>query len=530
MGMPLCDNKKNQFLEASTTMELSNQNLYLSMLWCLIFIIIVLKLISTRSNKPNPPPCPPKLPFIGNLHQITGTLTQISLRSLSQKYGPLMLLHFGQIPTLVVSSANLVREMATTNDVVFSSRPSMTVARIFYYGCKDLSFSPYGEDWKYKRKLSIIEFLSSKKVRSFQLIREEEVANLVNKIPEACRKNIPVNLIKMLVATSGNIHCRCVFGHKYETLDGKSSRLEELVMDLMHHFGEFSFGDFFPSLWWMDFVTGLIPRMKANFRELEAFIDKEIQQHKGGKMNIENKDFVDCMLQLQHEDDTPNVGLSLPSIKTLILDMVAGGWETTSTAIEWVMAELMKNPEKMKKAQEEVRRVVGNKPKIEENDVNQMSYLRCVVKETMRLHPPGPLLLARKTDGSVKLGGYDIPPKTRVIVNAWAIQRDPDVWERPEEFTPERFENSEVDFKGQDFELIPFGFGRRVCPGILFSVASIEYTLVNLLYWFDWKLPDNNNGTKDESGKDIDISETKGMLAAMKLPLLLQPVPYCPKT
>ncbi|XP_054813216.1 phenylacetaldehyde oxime monooxygenase CYP71AN24-like [Prosopis cineraria] len=252
-------------------LELLNQNICLSILWCLIFTIILFKLISTRSNTLNLPPSPPELPIIGNLYQVIGTLPQISLRSISQKYG----LHFGQIPTVVVSSANLVREMTTTNDVIFSSRFSMTVGKIFYYGGKNASFSPSGEDWKYKRNISVVEFLNSKKARSFQLIREEEVANLVDKIREACMKNVPVNLIKMLVATSGNVLCRCVFGHTYDTLDGKSSRIEELTLDLMHHFGEFSFGDFFSSLWWIDYVTGLIPKMKANFKELEAIIDKE---------------------------------------------------------------------------------------------------------------------------------------------------------------------------------------------------------------------------------------------------------------
>ncbi|XP_028755501.1 cytochrome P450 71A1-like [Neltuma alba] len=155
-----------------------------------------------------------------------------------------------------------------------------------------------------------------------------------------------------------------------------------------------------------------------------------------------------------------------------------------------------------------------------------MSYLKCVVKESMRLHPPGPLLFPRQTSSTVKLVGYDIPPKTSVIINAWAIQRDPSQWEKPEEFIPERFENNEVDFKGQDFGLIPFGFGRRICPGILFSVAAIEYTLVNLLYWFDWKLPAHNNN--DDGKDDIDISEADGLLSPMKLSLHLQPIPYVP--
>ncbi|XP_028755504.1 cytochrome P450 71A1-like [Neltuma alba] len=494
--------------------------------------MIVFKLIIRRgNNKLNLPPCPPKLPIIGNLHQIGG-LSHRSLTFFSQKYGPLMLLQFGQIPTLVVSSANLVREMVTINDLAFSYRPSMTVPEIYFYGGKDVSLGPYGEDWRYKRKISVIEFLSLKKVRSFQFIREEEVSNMVNKIREACMKNnnVAVNLVRMVSATTWNINFRCVFGKQYETLDDKSNGFNEIVMKILTHFREFSFGDYFPSLWWMDFVTGLVPKVKANFREMDAFINHEIEQRKSGKKNTENKDFIDVLVQLQQDDDMPDVGLSLASIKTLITGMIIGGLEANATMVEWAMAELMRHPEKMKKAQEEVRRIAGKNNKsrkiIEENDVNQMSYLKCVVKEATRLHPPGPLLFPRQTNSStVKLGGYDIPPKTSVIINAWAIQRDPNLWEKPEEFIPERFENNDVDFKSQDFGLIPFGFGRRICPGILFSVATIEYTLVNLLYWFDWKLPAHNN----ENGKDdIDMNETDGLLSSMMLSLHLHPIPYVP--
>ncbi|XP_028755502.1 cytochrome P450 71A1-like [Neltuma alba] len=302
--------------------ELPNQNLCLSMLSCLIFtMIIVFKLISNRgSNKLNLPPCPPKLPIIGNLHQM-GTFSHRSLGSFSDKYGPLMLLQLGQIPTLVISSANIVREMVTNSDMAFSYRPLMTVAEIYFHGGKDVSFGPYGEDWRYKRKISVVEFLSLKKVRSFQFVREEEVSNLVNKIREACmKKNAPVNLVKMLNATTWNINFRCVFGRKYESLDDKSNRFGELVMKMLSHFREFSFGDYFPSLWWMDFVTGLVPKVKANFRELDAFVNHEIEQRKSEKRNTdEDKDFVDILVELQQDDDMPDIGLSLASIKTLII-------------------------------------------------------------------------------------------------------------------------------------------------------------------------------------------------------------------
>jgi len=200
--------------------------------------------------------------------------------------------------------------------------------------------------------------------------------------------------------------------------------------------------------------------------------------------------------------------------------MFAGGTDTTAVTAEWAMSELMRNPAIMKKAQEEVRKIVGHKSKIEESDISIMHYLKCIIKETLRLHPPAPLLAPRTTISSVKLRGYDIPAKTLVYVNAWAIHRDPNFWESPEEFTPERFENSQIDYKSQHFHYIPFGFGRRGCPGIYFGLALVEYFLANLLCWFDWKLPES------DEHKDIDMSEKFGLVVSRKIPLYLNPVTF----
>ncbi|KAF7838258.1 cytochrome P450 71A1-like [Senna tora] len=263
----------------------------------------------------------------------------------------------------------------------------------------------------------------------------------------------------------------------------------------------FSVGNFFPSLGWIDVVTGLIPKLKATIGDLDAIFDDVIAQHKSLKRNIEDvqrKDFVDILLQIQQEGSL-GFELTHDHIKAILMDMFVGGSDTSSTTMEWAMAELMKNPTKMKKVQEEVRRVVGHKSKVDGSDVKQMKYLEFVVKETLRLHPPGPLLLPRETRSSVKLRGYDIPSKISVLINAWTIQRDPQVWERAEEFIPERFENSEIDFKGQDFQFIPFGSGRKGCPGISFGVVMVEYVLANILYWFDWKLP--------STAQDMDMIE-----------------------
>ncbi|GMN52133.1 hypothetical protein TIFTF001_021283 [Ficus carica] len=204
-------------------------------------------------------------------------------------------------------------------------------------------------------------------------------------------------------------------------------------------------------------------------------------------------------------------------------DLFIAGVETTSTTMEWLMTELLRYPRVMKKAQEEIRRVVGEKGKVDMNDINQMDYLKNVVKEAMRLHPPAALLVPRETTTRVQLGGYDIPAKTRVIINAWAIHRHPDFWERPEEFIPERFENNPIHLNGPDFKLIPLGFGRRRCPGLAFGISSIEYLIANILYWFDWKLPHEAG-----SVENMDMTEAFGMTICKKFPLHVVPIPYSP--
>lgn len=201
-------------------------------------------------------------------------------------------------------------------------------------------------------------------------------------------------------------------------------------------------------------------------------------------------------------------------------DIFSAGSETSSTAVKWAMAEMLRNPRILKEAQAEVRRVFDRKGNVDEAGIHQLNYLKLVIKETLRLHPSAPLLLPRETRESCKINGYEIPLKTRVLVNAWAIGRDPRYWSDPETFYPERFLNKSIDFRGADFEYIPFGAGRRICPGITFALPNIELPLAQLLYHFDWKLP---NEMKPE---DLDMTEAFGVTVAMKKDLMLIPIPY----
>ena len=201
-------------------------------------------------------------------------------------------------------------------------------------------------------------------------------------------------------------------------------------------------------------------------------------------------------------------------------DIFVAGTDTSSATVEWAMAELIRQPELMKRAQDEVRGCVGSKGEVEESDLHQLHFLKCVIKETMRLHPPAPLLLPRETMQHFKLNGYDILPKTWMYVNAWAIGRDPNSWGRPHVFDPERFMHDSMEANGQDFKLIPFGEGRRICPGKNLGMLMVELVLANLLYSFDWHLPP---GMVKE---DISMEEAPGVTVHRKYALCLMATKY----
>lgn len=204
----------------------------------------------------------------------------------------------------------------------------------------------------------------------------------------------------------------------------------------------------------------------------------------------------------------------------LFQDIFSAGSETTSTALEWAMSELMKNPGNMKKAQDEVRKVYHGCGSVEESRLNELKYLQAVIKETLRLHPPVPLLIPRESSERSEINGYEIPAKSRVIVNAWAIGRDARYWPDAEKFNPERFLDSAVDYQGKDLKYIPFGAGRRMCPGISFGMVSVELILAQLLFHFDWKLPDGL------SNEELDMTELFALSVRRKNDLCLIPVPY----
>ncbi|CAN6727079.1 unnamed protein product [Malus baccata var. baccata] len=509
-----------------------------SFLICLPFLLLLplFLLLQKRKNVyKNPqqktlPPSPPKLPLIGNLHQL-GTPPHQSLHQLSIKYGPVMLLHLGRVPTLVISSAEAAKDALKTNDLHCCSRPSSAGARRLTYNYLDMAFSPYGDYWREIRKICVLELFSVKRVQSYRSIREEEVDEMVHSISASSSSGAPVDLTEKLFALTASIIFRIAYGTSFQGSKFEHAKnIDELIQDTEAMLGGMSGADCFPSWmgWVIDKVSGVHKEFDRISKELDGFFQQVIDDHlkPGRRVDDEqaHEDIVDVLLKIVKEQSECGAShLGHNNIKAVLLNLFLGGIDTGAITMVWAMAELAKNPKLMKKAQEEVRKCIGNKGKITETDTDQLQYLKMVIKETLRLHPPAPMLLPRETISHCKIQGYNIEPKTTVYINDWAIARDPEVWRDPEKFIPERFDGSSVDYKGQHFEFLPFGAGRRVCPGMYMGTTTVELGLANLLYWFDWILPD---GMKDE---DLDMEEASGSLSltvAKRTPLNLVPVKF----
>ncbi|XP_059455184.1 desmethyl-deoxy-podophyllotoxin synthase-like [Corylus avellana] len=463
------------------------------------------------------PPGPWKLPLIGNLHQLAfSSLPHRSMRDLAKKHGPIMQLQLGEVSAIIISSPDLAKQVLKTHDTAFANRPSALAAEVLSYGYSGIVFTPYGDYWRQIRKICVVELLSAKRVLSFRSVREEEACNLVESISLSGSGGFPINLSEKIFSFTNRIASRAAFGKKckYE------KEFISLVREGFSLSGGFNVPDLFPSLKFLAFLTGMKPALEKLHRKMDKILEDIIEEKMQTITTTKDDDIVDVLLQLR-ETGGVDFNITTNHIKAVTLDVVSGASETSATTIEWAMSELLRNPRAMEKAQAEVRRVFEGKRNIDETDIEKLDYLKFVVKETLRLHPPG-ALLPRESREKCELSGYMIPSNTKVVINVWAIGRDPEYWIDADCFRPERFHSSCIDFKGTKFEYIPFGDGKRICPGISFALATIELALSQLLYRFNWKLPN------DIKLEELDMSEFLGLSCKRNNDLHLVATPWIP--
>ncbi|WOL12150.1 hypothetical protein Cni_G20915 [Canna indica] len=486
----------------------------------ILVLTILLRAIAGRRRKLNLPPGPRQWPIIGNLNLINPSLPHRSLHALSQKYGPLMHLRFGSFPVVVGSSVDLAKFFLKTHDVSFVSRPKTAAGKYTTYNYTDITWSPYGPYWRQARKMCLVELFSAKRLESYEYIRVEEVRMLLRDLFRSAGS--PVLLKDYLTTVSLNVISRMVLGKKYldkategETVVVSPEEFKEMLDELFLLNGVLNIGDSIP---WLDFLDlqGYIKRMKKVSKKFDRFLEHVLDKHNERRRregsDFVAKDMVDVLLQLA---DDPNLEVKLErnGVKAFTQDMIAGGTESSAVTVEWAISELLKRPEILEKATEELDRVIGRERWVEEKDVHRLPYIEAIVKETMRMHPVAPMLVPRLSREHATYDGYDIPAGTRVLVNVWTIGRDPTIWEAPEEFRPERFIGSSIDVKGHDYELLPFGAGRRMCPGYSLGLKVIQVSLANLLHGFKWRLPP---GMKKE---DLSMEEIFGLSTPRKVPL-----------
>ncbi|XP_059283660.1 premnaspirodiene oxygenase-like [Lycium ferocissimum] len=492
----------------------------ISFLLCMSFLFLLVQ--KWRKSKTLLPPGPWRLPIIGSVHHLTSGLPHRVLKNLSQKYGPIMYLQLGEVPTVVVSSSHMAKKILKTHDHVLASRPETMMGKIICYNCKDIAFSPYGDYWRHMRKLTVLELLSAKMVKSFSPIRQDELSNLLSSIRSMDLES-PINLAEKLLWFMNAATCRSAFGNVCKD----QNELIKLIHQAQSLSGGFELADLFPSKKFLHGLSGMESKLMKARNKIDVVLDNIINVHRenhtngrscNGESGVEN--LVDVFLRVMERGEFP-VSLTNDNIKAVILDMFVAGSDTSSSTVIWALSELMRSPSVMEKAQAEVREVFKRKKTCnDDTDLEKLNYLKLVVKETLRLHPPTPLLVPRECREETQIDGFTIPLKSKVMVNVWAIGRDPESWEDPECFIPERFENNSIEFNGNHFQFLPFGAGRRICPGIQFGLALITLPLAHLLCNFDWTLPEGINA------RDLDMTEANGISARRENDLYLIATPY----
>ncbi|OIV94825.1 hypothetical protein TanjilG_22022 [Lupinus angustifolius] len=518
----------DSLLKTQTIYNVELEPLHMAVLLFIVplILLLVLGLLSRIRRRLPYPPGPKGLPIIGNMLMMD-QLTHRGLANIAKKYGGIFHLRMGFLHMVTISDAEAARQVLQVQDNIFSNRPATIAISYLTYDRADMAFAHYGPFWRQMRKLCVMKLFSRKRAESWQSVRDE-VDTVVRTV--VANTGNPVNIGELVFNLTKNIIYRSAFGSSSQ--EGQDEFIG-ILQEFSKLFGAFNIADFIPYLGGID-PQGLSTRLVKARGSLDSFIDKIVDEHivkkKNKSENVcggdEETDMVDELLAFYSEEagvnqfDGPphtSINLTKDNIKAIIMDVMFGGTETVASAIEWTMAELMRSPHDLKIVQQELTDVVGLARRVEEPDFDKLTYLKCVIKETLRLHPPIPLLL-HETAEDTAVNGYFVPKKSRVMINAWAIGRDKNCWDEPEVFKPARFLKLGVaDFKGSNFEFIPFGSGRRSCPGMQLGLYALESAVAHLLHCFTWELPDGMKAI------EMDMSDVFGLTAPLASRLIAVP-------
>ncbi|PON54237.1 Cytochrome P450, E-class, group I [Parasponia andersonii] len=471
----------------------------------------------------NIPPTPLlSLPVLGHLYLLKTPLQRTFAR-LSDRYGPILFLQLGSRPVVIVSSPSTAEECLTKNDISFANRPRTSVGRILGYNNTSLVWASYGDHWRNLRRISSLELLSTHRLHALSDIRRDEVRLLIKRLAADEEKRLDdfrvFDAKTTFVKLTLNIMMRMIAGKRYYDNDAADleevKRFLEFQAEITRIGRKFNLADFLPFIRFMGGSRALERDMAEVQRKRDGFIQSLIEQHKR-KMEIDpncrssskegdRKTLIEVLLSLQQAEPeyyTDEI------IRSLMLVQLLAGTETTVNTMEWALSLLLNHPEVLRKAQAEIDERVGNTRLVDESDLPQLPYLQSVITETLRKYPPVPTLLPHESSEDCWVGGYRVPRGTMLLINAWGIQNDPKVWVDPEGFRPERF--MEIGGPRDGFRSLPFGSGRRGCPGEGLAMRVVGLTLGSLVQCFDWERP---------SEKMTDMTEGVGIILSKAIPL-----------
>ncbi|RWR79062.1 trans-cinnamate 4-monooxygenase [Cinnamomum micranthum f. kanehirae] len=480
-------------------------------LFALFFSVVVAIVISKLKGKRfKLPPGPLPVPVFGNWLQVGDDLNHRNLSDYARRFGEIFLLRMGQRNLVVVSSPDLAKEVLHTQGVEFGSRTRNVVFDIFTGKGQDMVFTVYGDHWRKMRRIMTVPFFTNKVVQQYRFGWEDEIGRVVEDVkknPDSATKGIVLR--KRLQLMMYNNMYRIMFDRRFESeddplfqqlraLNGERSRLAQSF--------EYNYGDFIPIL--RPFLRGYLKICKeVKERRLQLFRDYFLEERKKlastkSTSNASLKCAIDHILDAQKKGE-----INEDNVLYIVENINVAAIETTLWSIEWGIAELVNHPEIQQRLRNELDTLLGPGVQITEPDTYKLPYLQAVVKETLRLRMAIPLLVPHMNLNDAKLGGFDIPAESKILVNAWWLANNPQNWKKPEEFRPERFleEEAKVEANGNDFRYLPFGVGRRSCPGIILALPILGITLGRLVQNFELMPPPGQ--------KKLDVSEKGGQFS-----------------
>eukprot|EP00250_Pteridium_aquilinum_P006648 c16525_g1_i1 orf=446-2038(+) len=459
------------------------------------------------------PPGPRPWPIIGNLLQV-GAIPHEGMRRLTQRYGPLVYLKLGSVKAVVTDDPKLVTEFLKKQDHVFASRPHNIASEHFTYGGQDIAFAPYGAHWRTMRRLCLFELLTPKRLEFFKQGRLDEVQCMVKEVHACSKVNKLINLRDTFGGLSSNTITRMILGKRYfgtgDSGPHEAAEHKALIYASFALLNTFNIGDYLPFLRPFD-LQGHEHAMRKIMVRVDEMYDAIIDEHcrrreaQGQRhgSSESHTNFVDQLLSLPGEDGEEHLKQS--TIKAILIDLVAAGTDTSSITSEWTMAELLQHPEVMEEVREEIDKVVGKERLVDESDLSSLQHLKAAVKEIFRLHPVGAFLIPHVSLDETHVGGYYIPKDTRVLINTYALGRNPQVWENADVFWPKRFMNSDnVELNDARYRIVPFGAGRRGCPGATLGSSVVLLGLARLIQAFSWSPATKN--------MNLNLKEAYGLM------------------